>query len=92
MFQKYVEIGYTSALMQACSAGNIDRVRELLAENPASLWQVEENGDTVLHFAARRKNIAIFQLLLDWGADIHAANKSGETVFHTAAENCRISQ
>ena len=85
MFQKYVEIGYTSALMQACSAGNIDRVRELLAENPASLWQVEENGDTVLHFAARRKNIAIFQLLLDRGADIHAANKSGETVFHTAA-------
>ena len=85
MFQKYVEIGYTSALMQACSAGNIDRVRELLAENPASLWQVEENGDTVLHFAARRKNIAIFQLLLDRGADIHAVNKSGETVFHIAA-------
>lgn len=44
MQNKYVEIGYTSDLMQACLAGNIDRVRELLAENPDSLWQVKENS------------------------------------------------
>ena len=85
MQNKYVEIGYTSDLMQACLAGNIDRVRKLLAEKPDSLWQIEETGDTVLHFAARRKNIAIFQLLLDRGADVYAVNKSGETVFHIAA-------
>lgn len=86
MQNKYVEIGYTSDLMQACLAGNIDRVRELLAENPDSLWQIEETGDTVLHFAARRRrDIAIFQLLLDRGADVYAVNKSGETVFHIAA-------
>ena len=85
MLQKYIEIGYQSALMKACWTKDIEQVRKLLAENPDSLWQVEETGDTVLHFAARRKNIAIFQLLLDRGADVHAVNKSGETVFHIAA-------
>ena len=82
---KYIEIGYKSDLMQACSAGNLDRVRELLAENPASLRQVCDTGDTVLHFTARGGSIAIVQLLLEQGAELYAVNKSGETVFHTAA-------
>ena len=85
MSPKYIEIGYKSDLMQACSAGNLDRVRELLAENPASLWQVCDTGDTVLHFTARGGSIAIVQLLLEQGAELYAVNKSGETVFHTAA-------
>ena len=85
MQKNYVEIGYQSALMKACWTKDIEQVRKLLAENPDSLWQVEETGDTVLHFAARRRDIAIFQLLLDRGADVYAVNKSGETVFHIAA-------
>ena len=85
MQNKYVEIGYQSDLMKACWTQDIEKVRKLLAENPDSLWQVEETGDTVLHFAARRRDIAIFQLLLDRGADVYAVNKSGETVFHIAA-------
>jgi ankyrin repeat protein len=85
MQNKYVEIGYQSDLMKACWTKDIEQVRKLLAENPDSLWQIEEDGDTVLHFAARRRDIAIFQLLLDRGADVYAVNKSGETVFHIAA-------
>ena len=86
MQKNYIEIGYQSDLMKACWTQDIEQVRKLLAKNPDSLWQVEETGDTVLHFAARRRrDIAIFQLLLDRGADVYAVNKSGETVFHIAA-------
>lgn len=86
MQKNYVEIGYQSDLMKACWTKDIEQVRKLLAENPDSLWQVEETGDTVLHFAARRRrDIAIFQLLLSQGMDVHVVNKSGETVFHIAA-------
>ena len=85
MQKNYVEIGYQSALMKACWTQDIEQVRKLLAENLDSLWQVEGTGDTVLHFAARRRDIAIFQLLLSQGVDVHAVNKSGETVFHIAA-------
>ena len=44
MLQKYIEIGYQSALMKACWTKDIEQVRKLLAENPDSLWQVEENS------------------------------------------------
>jgi hypothetical protein len=44
MLQKYIEIGYQSALMKACWTKDIEQVRKLLAENPDSLWQVKENS------------------------------------------------
>ena len=79
MSPKYIEIAYKSDLMQACSAGNLDRVRELLAENPAFLWQVCDTGDTVLHFTARGGSIAIVQLLLEYGADKNMKDNDGKT-------------
>jgi len=53
---------------------------------------VDERSDskqcTALHMAARRGNSEVTEALLDCGADINAADKSGDTPFQRA-KNCR---
>jgi ankyrin repeat protein len=41
-------------------------------------------GCSALHVAARRGNVAVARALLEWGADIEARDKYGDTPLHRA--------
>ena len=50
--------------------GNVDRVKELLDEDPSLVEMRDAKGLTPLHVAASRGQDKVAQLLLDYGADV----------------------
>ncbi len=73
---------------RAVKNGDLDAVRNALAENPAlvSIRDVEQS--TPLHYAAWKGHAEVLVALLDAGADIHAHNQNdhwGTTALHAAA-------
>lgn len=42
-------------------------------------------GDTALHLAARRRDVDMARILIDYGAAIDAVNGAGQTALHIAA-------
>ncbi|XP_048581815.1 serine/threonine-protein phosphatase 6 regulatory ankyrin repeat subunit C isoform X3 [Nematostella vectensis] len=75
-------------LFLAVQSGNVIAVRELLSTGQAE-QQVKqtksENGDNVLHMAARKREPEAAKLLVQWGAEIDAENDDGQTPMHIAA-------
>ena len=71
-------------LLNACYHGDVTRVQKLLQGN-ASLDYRDENGCTVLHFAAGQGNETICKYLLEQGADTGMRDINGRTSLHNAA-------
>jgi ankyrin repeat protein len=59
-------------LFSAVAAGNLDRVRELLATDPQAVGVKDDQGATPLHYATLNGHREIVELLLERGADINA--------------------
>lgn len=71
-----IERGAVVNAHAAARMGKIDRLRELLAADPALVHARGGDGQTPLHFAA---NVEIAELLLDHGADIDARDVDHES-------------
>ncbi len=50
----------------------------------------DNNGDTVVHWAATKGHLEIVEILLSEGAALDIANKQGWTALHRAAFSGRI--
>lgn len=74
---------------EAVDAGNIGRVAELLAADPALVHAVQrkEAPDQPLHLAAAAGHRSVAELLLRYGADVNARGDQGMTPLHAAALN-----
>ncbi|KPI96846.1 Ankyrin-1 [Papilio xuthus] len=73
-------------LLLAVEAGNQSMVRELLsAQTAEQLKASTPAGDTALHLAARRKDVDMARILVDYGAAVDATNGAGQTALHIAA-------
>ncbi|XP_021701891.1 serine/threonine-protein phosphatase 6 regulatory ankyrin repeat subunit B isoform X2 [Aedes aegypti] len=73
-------------LLLAVEAGNQSMCRELLSAQTADqLKATTNNGDTALHLAARRKDVEMARILLDYGANVDLQNGDGQTALHIAA-------
>uniref|UniRef100_R7W0W8 Protein TANC2 n=1 Tax=Aegilops tauschii TaxID=37682 RepID=R7W0W8_AEGTA len=70
-------------LEHAVDGNNLPALRYLL-DHGADLTQEEDDGDTVLHHAARRGRCEIVKLLLARGADVNGSSQHG-TPLHLAA-------
>ncbi|XP_030020883.1 serine/threonine-protein phosphatase 6 regulatory ankyrin repeat subunit A isoform X1 [Manduca sexta] len=73
-------------LLLAVEAGNQSMVRELLsAQTAEQLRASTPAGDTALHLAARRRDVDMARILVDYGAVVDATNGAGQTALHIAA-------
>ena len=51
-----------------------------------SLDHIDGKEETLLHKASRNNHYEIVDLLLRWGADVHATNRHGDTPLHLAVQ------
>jgi ankyrin repeat protein len=77
---------YSRDIWALCFNGYVDRVREILAEDPSRAKLVDENGVTPLWWLPddERKAIQIVELLLATGADPSAHSSDGRTAANWA--------
>ncbi|XP_028981974.1 serine/threonine-protein phosphatase 6 regulatory ankyrin repeat subunit A [Diachasma alloeum] len=73
-------------LLLAVEAGNQSMCRELLAQQaPEQLRATTPAGDTALHLAARRRDVDMVRILVDYGASVDMQNGEGQTALHIAS-------
>jgi ankyrin repeat protein len=58
---------------------------KLLQENGLSMNKTQNNGNTLLHIAAQKNDLALLKRLSSFDIDINAKNDGGYTVLHIAA-------
>ena len=71
-------VGCGSSIHQAAGTGNIEAVKQHLAEG-ADVNAKREDGVTPLHWAADGGHKEIAELLIAGGADVNAKDEFGET-------------
>ncbi len=70
---------------EAVKAGNLEKVKALMKDNPAWVNLKDENSLTPLYWAALRGQTQIARYLIDNKADVNAMDKNNETPLHYAA-------
>ena len=68
----------------AAKAGDVARVKELLAANPDLIESKEKDGGTPLHMAAVAGSKEIVEFLIAKGANVNARSDLGVTPLHSA--------
>jgi ankyrin repeat protein len=77
--QRYGPLLDEANIRQAVVEKNIDRVRELLREQPERARQIDCVANTPLHIAVASDNLAMTELLVENGSPINALNGSGRS-------------
>ena len=79
--------GYSRAIWILCANGYVDRVREIVTEDPTRAQEVSADGQTPLWWLPddETQAIELVELLVNAGANPVATNKDG----HTPAEWAR---
>ncbi|KAJ1519694.1 hypothetical protein ONE63_004957 [Megalurothrips usitatus] len=73
-------------LLLAVEAGNQSMVRELLGQSSAEqLKATTDHGDTALHLAARKRDLDMVRILVDYGTNVDLPNGEGQTALHIAS-------
>lgn len=76
-------------LMTAAGAGDVAKVKALLAASPGLLAAKTETGQTALHAAVLAPNAAAVVFLIEQGANVNAADARQETPLHVAVGSLR---
>ncbi|MHC4264877.1 MAG: ankyrin repeat domain-containing protein [Planctomycetota bacterium] len=66
--------------------GRVNKVKQLLDNDPNLVKSTTKWGDTPLHWAIRAGRKPVVDVLLEYGANITAVNNFGNTCLHVAAE------
>ncbi len=72
-------------VLEAASSGDLARVQEILAGEPAQIAVTSQSGKSALHAAAQAGHAEVVDLLLSKGAQVDLGNVIGETPLHYAA-------
>ena len=78
-----------SLLLQACSDGDIDRVRVLLDEG-VGVDSADEAGQTGLHLATTTGHVPVLHLLCKRGADVDRRSKKGKTALMLGVQGGQV--
>ena len=72
----------------AVSEGNLSAVKTLCKLTPSIINEKDEQGQTALHYAAKKGFDKAVTFLIKMGVDINAQDKFGQTALHYAAKSC----
>ena len=75
----------TAEIHDAVRAGDLAKVKELIAKDPKVVREKDASGRTPLHYASNSGNMEIVNILLTGGADVKATDPDGFTPLHWAA-------
>jgi ankyrin repeat protein len=79
------------SFFDAIESGNLDKISEMIEQQPALVSARSESGRTPLHWVMfceqEELQMSIASLLLSKGADVHAQDERGWTPLHEAAYN-----
>ena len=81
------ERGARHHIFSAMCVGDLDLIRQVVAENPRALERRMsrfEGGQTPLHFAITLERYDILQLLVELGADLEARDRDGHGALESA--------
>lgn len=70
---------------EACSHGELQKVKRLIAKNPELLNTRDKSLNTPLHYAAGSGKTEIVKYLIKKGADLKARNNYGWTALHSSS-------
>lgn len=82
-----LERGGRYDIFSAIAVGSLEAIRALVEQQPDALdarLSSLHSRQTALHFAVRRDNLAVLELLLALGADIDATDQNGQTALEFA--------
>jgi ankyrin repeat protein len=65
-----------------------DKILSILIKYKADVDQVDLNGQTALHFAAKYNRVSTFWLLLEYGLNILVMDKNGKTPVDLCVLSC----
>ena len=77
---------FSKTLLASFRKGDNDRVLKLLKQPKAGVHAANENGTTLLHYAAMQGRDDILQLLISKGANANIGNNRGTTPLHKAPQ------
>ena len=84
------EMTYGDYMLMSARGGDLDAIKECLAEEVPINHQDEEMKNSALHLAAANGHQEVVEFLLDAGADINLLNSSKNTPLHWACLLGRI--
>ena len=71
-------------LLEAAKSGDLDLVKRYMTSSNVNCRDVTGRLSTPLHFASGYNRVAVVELLLQQGADVHAKDKGGLVPLHNA--------
>jgi len=78
---------YNDEIYEACSNGELQKVKLMLEKNPELLNIKDKSKNTLLHYAASAGKIEVVKFLIKKGAALHAKNNFGWIPLHSAGYN-----
>ncbi len=76
-------------IFEAVKYNNVEQVKSWIAKKN-KINQTDPDGNTPLHYAVSKNNLAIVQMLIDAGADQNIKNNNRETAIDIAQRNNSI--
>lgn len=80
-----VAAGHAAEIHTTAQAGNIDKVKELLTQDPSLINALDNFQRTPLHWACRGVHFELVNYLVEQDADVNAADVNGITPLHSVA-------
>src|SRR5947208_1959812 len=79
------------ALSVALAAESADALKELLSHGIDPNTRIDDDGQTLLMYAAMSGNSDLASVLLKFGSDVNATSQGGQTALHIATFMGRVS-
>jgi len=78
-------LAFGGEIHEAAKAGDLEKIKALLKDNPELVFSKDTNGATSLHAAAAIGHKDVAELLLAHKAEVNAKENDGATPLHVAA-------
>lgn len=91
MIDWLLENNYPVNIFEQTALGNKEEMSKYIDDNPDALFQIHENGCSLIHIAAKYGHTDLALFLIEKGADIFTKNKNNLSALDIALQKSDIS-